>query len=168
MTAASLVRQIRAHGVELIPDGERIRFRPRTALPPDLFEELRARKAEVLKLLAPPQDGQDGHAPSVATLTTLAGCSRCQSLTSRGLCVVLCSCGFRTSSRPIDSIRSELSTLPSAYRQRFATRFRRLRAFGISEERCTREAWRWALWPPLARRAGGSGPRLVDLSGVRP
>jgi len=51
MTAAALIAQLRARGVELIPAGDRIRFRPASSVPPDLVELLRAHTAEVLALL---------------------------------------------------------------------------------------------------------------------
>src|SRR6185503_10643717 len=40
-------------GVELVPVGDRLRFRPASAVPPELRERLRVHKAEVLALLAP-------------------------------------------------------------------------------------------------------------------
>jgi hypothetical protein len=52
MTAAALIAEFRALGVELIPAGDRIRFRPASAVPPDLVERLRHHKAEVLRLLS--------------------------------------------------------------------------------------------------------------------
>ena len=54
MTAAALVAELRARGVELIPAGDRIRYRPASAVPPDLVARLRACKAEVLCLLTVP------------------------------------------------------------------------------------------------------------------
>jgi TubC N-terminal docking domain len=53
VTAAALVADLRARGVELVAAGERIRFRPASAVPPELRERLRVHKAEVLALLAP-------------------------------------------------------------------------------------------------------------------
>jgi TubC N-terminal docking domain len=54
MTASALVAELRARGVELIPAGDRLRFRPASAVPPDLVEHLRRHKAEVLVLLTQP------------------------------------------------------------------------------------------------------------------
>jgi len=54
MTAAALISELRALGIELIPAGDRIRYRPASAVPPELVAQLRACKAEVLALLAPP------------------------------------------------------------------------------------------------------------------
>ena len=51
MTAAELVQQVRRHGVELVAAGDRIRYRPRTALPTELRAELAAHKPEVLQHL---------------------------------------------------------------------------------------------------------------------
>ena len=35
MTAAALVADLRARGVELVPAGDRLRFRPASAVPPE-------------------------------------------------------------------------------------------------------------------------------------
>lgn len=51
-SAAALVSALRARGVELRPDGDRLRVRPAEALAPDELAALRARKAEVLRVLA--------------------------------------------------------------------------------------------------------------------
>ena len=53
MSAQALVAELRTRGVELIPAGDRIRFRPASAVPPELVERLRAHKAEVLAILTP-------------------------------------------------------------------------------------------------------------------
>ena len=52
MTAATLVAALRSRGVQLVPIGDRIRFRPASKVPPELLTHLRQRKAEVLVLLA--------------------------------------------------------------------------------------------------------------------
>jgi hypothetical protein len=57
MTAAALVAALRAYGVELMPAGNRLRFRPASKVPPELLETLRQRKAEVLELLGSQPDG---------------------------------------------------------------------------------------------------------------
>jgi hypothetical protein len=51
MTAADLLSELEARQVELAVAGDRLRFRPATAVPEDLREELRAHKAELLELL---------------------------------------------------------------------------------------------------------------------
>ena len=51
--AAVLVESLRARGVELRAVGDRIRYRPASALTPDDLEALRQQKAEVLSLLSP-------------------------------------------------------------------------------------------------------------------
>lgn len=53
MNAAALVADLRARGVTLRPDGDRLRVRPAEALTPQELETLRRHKAEVLALLAP-------------------------------------------------------------------------------------------------------------------
>lgn len=63
MTAAALVAELRARGVELVPAGDHLRFRPASKVPPELLACLRERKAEVLGLLtAPGSDGPSGPA----------------------------------------------------------------------------------------------------------
>lgn len=57
MTPAALVATLRARGVTLRPDGDRLRVRPAEALAPGELEALRRHKTEVLSLLtAPPAD----------------------------------------------------------------------------------------------------------------
>lgn len=51
MSAAELVTDIETQGVVLVPHGDRVRFRPKNKLPVALFEELKARKPEVLSYL---------------------------------------------------------------------------------------------------------------------
>jgi hypothetical protein len=54
MTAAQLVATLQARGVELVPVGSRLRFRPGEAVTPEEREALRRYKAEVLALLSRP------------------------------------------------------------------------------------------------------------------
>jgi hypothetical protein len=49
--AATLIQDLRAHGVELQADGDRLRFRPASAVTPDLRERLAAMKPDVLAAL---------------------------------------------------------------------------------------------------------------------
>jgi hypothetical protein len=51
VTAAVLVETLRARGIHLRAVGDRIRYRPASALTPEDLETLRQQKAEVLKLL---------------------------------------------------------------------------------------------------------------------
>src|SRR4030095_8613748 len=52
MTAADLVAALRAAGVELVPERNRLRVHPASKVPPDLLESLRQRETEVLQLLS--------------------------------------------------------------------------------------------------------------------
>jgi hypothetical protein len=52
--AVALVAQLRARGIELVPAGDRLRYRPVDALTPDELAALRALKADVLALLTAP------------------------------------------------------------------------------------------------------------------
>jgi TubC N-terminal docking domain len=51
-TGAELLDEVRARGVELQADGERILFRPAQAVPPELVERMRGHKQELLAQLA--------------------------------------------------------------------------------------------------------------------
>lgn len=51
MSASTLIEACRQRGVELLVDGERLRWRPDPALTDELREQLRARKFEVISLL---------------------------------------------------------------------------------------------------------------------
>jgi hypothetical protein len=53
---AVLVQALRARGVTLRADGDRLKVRPASAVTPDEVEALKRHKAEVLALLAPAQD----------------------------------------------------------------------------------------------------------------
>ena len=54
MTAARLIAELRARGVTLVADGERLRCRPRSALSEADLVALRTRKEEVLAHLLSP------------------------------------------------------------------------------------------------------------------
>lgn len=55
MTAVELVATLQARGVELVPAGDRLRFRPGEAVTPEERDALRRHKAEVLRLLTVPE-----------------------------------------------------------------------------------------------------------------
>lgn len=48
--ATDLLADLAQHGIELQPHCDAIRYRPRSAMTPDLLERLRAHKAEVLAM----------------------------------------------------------------------------------------------------------------------
>jgi TubC N-terminal docking domain len=52
MTARDLLKEAAQRGLLIIPDGTNLRIRPGQLVTPDLAERLRARKAELLALLA--------------------------------------------------------------------------------------------------------------------
>ena len=52
MTAEEVLSELRARHVELAVVGDRLRFRPATAVPEDLLTELREHKAEVIELVS--------------------------------------------------------------------------------------------------------------------
>jgi hypothetical protein len=51
MTAEELLAEVQALGVAVHADGDVLRFRPGSAIPPTLVEELRAHKPELLELV---------------------------------------------------------------------------------------------------------------------
>ena len=51
MNSAEVLRQLLERGVVLVADGERLRFRPREAVTPDLRAALVEHKADLLRLL---------------------------------------------------------------------------------------------------------------------
>jgi TubC N-terminal docking domain len=51
MTAAEVLSELKSRHVELVVDGDRLRFRPVGAVPEDLRAKLRAHKAELVELL---------------------------------------------------------------------------------------------------------------------
>ncbi len=52
MTPYALLAELRRRGVELVAAGDRLRFRPATAMPLELIEVLRGHKAALLALVA--------------------------------------------------------------------------------------------------------------------
>ena len=51
MSARALLAELRNRGVEFVVDGDRLQYRPRNLLTPDLLDRLRANKPALLKLL---------------------------------------------------------------------------------------------------------------------
>lgn len=51
MTATEIMSELARRGVHLEPHGDRLRFRPVDAVPPDLLQALRDRKPEILAVL---------------------------------------------------------------------------------------------------------------------
>jgi hypothetical protein len=68
MNATSLLDELRSRGVTLEARGDRLRFRPANAVPPDLVEQLRANKGEVIALLERDSDRQAATEKALATL----------------------------------------------------------------------------------------------------
>ena len=52
MLAAEVISKVKRRGVELFPVGDRLRFRPASALTPELVCELRRHKGEIIEALA--------------------------------------------------------------------------------------------------------------------
>ena len=51
MSARELLSELRERGVELAPDGDRLRYRPKEAVAPEFLVRLKAHKPQLLKLL---------------------------------------------------------------------------------------------------------------------
>lgn len=68
MVLPELLREIENRGVELVPAGDRLRFRPKRNLTPELVEGLREHKAEILEAL-----GNGARAPDCVPVIRDAG-----------------------------------------------------------------------------------------------
>ena len=51
LTAAKVLSRVQGNGITLVPAGERLRFYPASALTPELVEELRQYKEDILAIL---------------------------------------------------------------------------------------------------------------------
>ncbi len=74
--AAALLIELTRRGIELQAHGDRLRYRPRSVLTPELAERVRAHKAALLALLRhgrPPQPPQNGQKRPTAAATPRAG-----------------------------------------------------------------------------------------------
>ena len=56
MTAAELLSELTRLGIEVVASGDRLRYRPRSAVAPDLAAKLKMHKPELLALLRPPPE----------------------------------------------------------------------------------------------------------------
>jgi len=52
MTAKVLLAELRGRGLEVMAEGDLLRYRPKSAITPELLDRLRAHKPSLLKLLA--------------------------------------------------------------------------------------------------------------------
>lgn len=64
MRAAELLMDLGRLGIRLEADGERLRYRPQSALTPELLDRLKAHKGELLTLLLRPADFGADNAPN--------------------------------------------------------------------------------------------------------
>jgi hypothetical protein len=62
--AVALVDRLRRRGVQLVPEGDRLRYRPASAVQPDEIEALRQLKPDVLDLLRQPTAPADAAPPA--------------------------------------------------------------------------------------------------------
>jgi hypothetical protein len=52
-TLTELLAELSRRGIQIVPRGERLRYRPRSALTPDLLKRLKTHKGELLTILRP-------------------------------------------------------------------------------------------------------------------
>lgn len=57
ISATEILTELHRRGVELSAAGDRLRFRPKDAVPPNIMEGLKRRKAEILSILQFRQSG---------------------------------------------------------------------------------------------------------------
>ena len=95
MNAVELIHELEARGARLeTPGPGRLRLIPSERVPPEIISELRARKAELLSLLAE----LGGEPPTWRKAKGPEPCARCRELEARGVRVLACSCEVRPSS----------------------------------------------------------------------
>jgi hypothetical protein len=55
---AELLADLTQRGIELVPHGDRLKYRPRSALTPDLLERLKTHKGALLQILRPAEGSE--------------------------------------------------------------------------------------------------------------
>jgi len=76
--AADLLADLRSRGVELETDGARLRWRPAFLVSASTAERIRARKAELIRLLSAPDGGRGPACPKCAwPLDSGRRCPKC-------------------------------------------------------------------------------------------
>jgi len=65
LTAAKVLSRVQGHGITLLPDGDRLRFRPAAALTPEMIDELRQHKEDILKILRRREEVQQDTSPLI-------------------------------------------------------------------------------------------------------
>ena len=63
MSVGEVLADVERRGVTLAPADDKLRFRPKDALPPELVEELRAHKASILRILTDREIAARDHRP---------------------------------------------------------------------------------------------------------
>jgi hypothetical protein len=110
MSVSALLARLRALGVELQTDGVRLRWRPESAVGPELCNEILANKGTLISLLtapgAPVVAGHTGASAGPANARVCPSCRR--ALDDKGRCWCCCDraclfCGRSTSSAFIET-----------------------------------------------------------------
>jgi hypothetical protein len=65
LAATRVLSRVQAHGITLVPDGNRLRFSPASALTPELVEELRQHKEDILSILRRREEVQQDTSPLI-------------------------------------------------------------------------------------------------------
>lgn len=74
MTANDLLSELRRRGIELVAAGDRLRYRPKDAVTPELREAILAHKAEIMRLLGDREPAFGSPDAAAAKLETLGPC----------------------------------------------------------------------------------------------
>ncbi len=65
LAAAKVLSRVQGHGITLVPDGNRLRFHPASALTTEMIDELRQHKETILKILRRRGDVQQDASPLI-------------------------------------------------------------------------------------------------------
>jgi hypothetical protein len=65
LTAARVLSRVQAHGITLLPDGNHLRLHPASALTPEMVEELRQHKEDILSILRHREEVQQDTSPRI-------------------------------------------------------------------------------------------------------
>jgi hypothetical protein len=69
VTAIQTLFKVRRCGVTLVPNGDRLRFHPASALAPELVEELRQHKESILEILARQEEARQDTSPCIGDVS---------------------------------------------------------------------------------------------------
>jgi TubC N-terminal docking domain len=76
VTAIQTLFKVRRCGVTLVPNGDRLRFHPASALTPELVEELRQHKESILQILARQGEDRQDTSPRIGDVSEVLELAR--------------------------------------------------------------------------------------------